>query len=187
MRTPSLFTIIIVIFISCSTESSLPHSEVVHKNHFIYNPTDTLNPYNGRVEGYVNEQKIKFTYWVKDGIINNDILFHDDKGTLIPPKNYDVLKTPTERESDELIYQPNSDIPFTGCFLKTFKNGKMYLKGFCIEGKQYGTTRNWDKRGRLESESRWWNGKHDSQTFVYDEDGDISYTIDWNYYSDREN
>ena len=73
-------------------------------------------------------------------------------------------------ERDGLIYEANSETPFTGVRVDKYENGQKKLEGTLKDGKREGLATSWHENGKKKAEATFMDGKVVSET-KWDEEG----------------
>ena len=77
----------------------------------------------------------------------------------------------TERRSDGLVYEINSDTPYTGLIKDVTPNGQTQSDKTLVNGKPDGRMTRWYEIGQKRIEKNYVNGEPQSDGTVWDENG----------------
>ncbi len=77
----------------------------------------------------------------------------------------------TERRSDGLVYEINSDTPYTGLIKDVYPNGQTQSEKTLVNGKRDGLVTTWYENGQKRIEKNYVNGEPQSDGTVWDENG----------------
>ena len=74
-------------------------------------------------------------------------------------------------ERQNLVYQVNSEVPYSGKVFKKFANGQNELEGSFLKGKKNGKWIEWSMNGQKNAEENYLNGKYNGKVSKWRYDG----------------